>query len=167
VQHSGRKHGFTLLELLIVCLLISISLALAIPNLRRSMVTDELASGSRKIISLIKSCRARAVTRHEAFLIYYDAAEGRLWYQPAETKKETMIAHSSITLPPGIRIQEIKQATATSGQDSSQNTIWISKQGYMDKTAIHLVDGENRSLSLLISPFLPAIKVIEGTVNFK
>ena len=67
------------LELLIVCLLISISLALAIPNLRRSMVTDELASGSRKIISLIKSSRARAVTSHKAFLICYDAAEGRLW----------------------------------------------------------------------------------------
>lgn len=165
---SGHIRGFTLLELLIVCLLISISLTLAIPSLRSSLVTDELGSGSRKIISLIKSCRAKAISGHEAFRIYYDAAEGKVWYQPAETKEddETLVPHSSITLPPGIRIQEIKQATASNKQDFSKNGIWVSREGYMDKTAIRLTDNQNRSLSLLVSPFLPAIKVIEGSVDF-
>lgn len=151
-----------------VCLLISISLAFAIPNLRSSLMTDELAQGSRKIISLIKSSRAQAVSKNEAFLIYYDAAEDRLWYQPANTKEkeDTPIAHSSITLPPGIRIQGIKQLT-TSNKDLGQNGIWISKQGYMDKTAIQLADRDNTILSLLISPFIPTIKVIEGPVDFK
>jgi len=167
VGYSGHKRGFTLLELLIVCLLISISLTLAIPNLRSSLVTDELGSGSRKIISLIKSCRAKAVSGHKAFRIYYDAAEGKVWYQPAETEEtEELVTHSSVTLPPGIRIQEIKQATASNKQDFNKNGIWVSREGYMDKTAIRLIDDQNRSLSLLVSPFLPTIKVIEGSVDF-
>ena len=166
MHSSGRTYGFTLLELLIVCLLISISLTLAIPNLRSSLVTDKLGSGSRKIISLVKSCRARAVITHEAFLISYDAAENRVWYKPAEAEEDIPTNHSSVTLPSGIRIQEIKQATASNKQDVSKNGIWVSRQGYMDKTAIRLVDNENRTLSLLISPFLPTIKVIEGTIDF-
>lgn len=166
MHSSCRTHGFTLLELLIVCLLISISLTLAIPSLRSSLVTDELGSGSRKIISLIKSCRAKAISGHEAFRIYYDAAEGRVWYQPAEAdEKEALVLHSSITLPPGIRIQEIKQATARGKQDFNKNGIWVSREGYMDKTAIRLIDSHNRSLSLLVSPFLPAIKVVEGSAD--
>jgi len=166
VNRFGRTHGFTLLELLIVCLLISISLTLAIPSLRSSLVTDELGSASRKIISLVKSCRAKAVTNQEAFLIYYEAAEGRIWYQTAAKEKDTQIPRSSISLAPGIRIQEIKQATAGDKQDFTKNGIWVSRQGYMDKTTIRLIDNKNRSLSLLISPFLPTIKVVEGNVDF-
>lgn len=166
MHFSSRTHGFTLLELLIVCLLISISLTLAIPTLRSSLVTDSLGSGSRKMVSLIKSCRAQAVTRHQPFLIYYDAAERRVWYQPATTEGDVPISHSSITLPAGIQIQEIRQATADAKQDFIKNGIWVSRQGYMDKTAIRLADSENRNLSIVISPFLPTIQVIEGTVDF-
>ncbi len=164
MHSSGRTHGFTLLELLIVCLLISISLTLAIPTLRSSLVTDELGSGSRKLISLIKSCRTQAVTKHQPFLIHYDTEEGKVWYQPATTEEETAITPSSVTLSAGIRIQAIKQAN--SKNDIGKNGIWVSKQGYMDKTAIQLIDKEHRSLSLLISPFLPTIKVVEGTIEF-
>jgi len=167
VYYSSRKHGFTLLELLIVCLLISISLAFAIPTLRNNLVSDELASGSRKVISLIKSCRSRAVSQHQSFLIFYDVAEGKFWYQPAETKDESKIAPSAISLPPGVQIRSVTQASTIKDKTTKQNSIWISKQGYMDKTAIELISKDNKSISLLISTFLPVIKVIEGSFVFQ
>ncbi len=163
---SSYKSGFTLLELLIVCLLVSISLAFAIPNLRNNLVTDELASGSRKVISLVKSSRSRAVSQHKAFFIFYDVSEGKFWYQPEETTDESKIAPPSITLPPGIQIRKVTQANTIENKKSKQNSIWISKQGYMDKTAIELIDKDNKSISLLISSFLPTIKVIEGSFVF-
>ena len=94
-------------------------------------------------------------------------AEGTLWYQPAEAKNKTNIAHSSITLPPGIQIRKITQASKSSNKKSNPNSIWISKQGYMDKTAIELVATDNTSITLLISAFLPIIKVIEGSIDFQ
>jgi prepilin-type N-terminal cleavage/methylation domain-containing protein len=162
----SSKQGFTLLELLIVCLLISISLAFAIPTLRNTLVTDELASGSRKVISLIKSCRTRATSQHKAFFIFYDVSERKFWYQAAETENERNIAPPSITLPPGIQIRKVTQANTSTSKNAKQNSIWISKQGYMDKTAIELIDKNNQSISLLISAFLPTIKVIEGSFIF-
>lgn len=164
-HYSNSSPGFTLLELLIVCLLISISLGLSIPSLRNSLMSDELAAGSRKVISLIKSSRAKAVTDQEAYLIFYDSAARKLWYQQADEEK-TADASASITLPADVYIQEIKQASGGNAQDAMNTGIWISREGYMDKTAIQLVDKENNSLNLLISPFLPTITISDGPIDF-
>jgi Tfp pilus assembly protein PilE len=165
VHHSSRSLGFTLLELLIVCLLISISLGLSIPSLRNTLMSDELAAGSRKVISLTKSSRAKAVTDQEAYLIIYDSAERKLWYQPADEEK-TANASGSIILPTDVTIQGIKQASRGDNQDAMTTGIWISREGYMDKTVIQLVDKENNSLNLLISPFLPTITITEEPIDF-
>ncbi len=165
--HSSPCQGFTLLELLIVCLLISISLALSVPSLRSSLVTDQLAAGSRKVISLVKSARSKAVMNQDPYLIFLDPAEQKLWYQKASGDEEvTAAAHPSITLPSGVRILTIQQESAGKDHDPVADGIWISRQGYMDKTVIHLVDRENRSISLLISPFLHTIQAVDGPVTF-
>ena len=52
----ANQQGFTLLELIIVCLLITVSLAFSVPNLRQALVIDQLAANSRKIMALISSC---------------------------------------------------------------------------------------------------------------
>jgi len=163
---SARQEGFTLLELLIVCFLISISLAISIPSLRNSLLTDNLAAGSRKVISLVKSGRAHAITNREAYLILYDSAERKLWYQPANAE-EPSETRSSITLPTGVRIEQIKQSNEKSKRDPVKDGVWISKQGYMDTTDIQLTDDANNRITLLIAPFLPDIKVKEGAIDFK
>jgi len=168
VLHTALQKGFTLLELLIVCLLISISLGLSIPSIRSSLITDELASGSRKVISLIKSCRAKAMSDQKPYLIFYDSADHTLWYRQADQKeKQELTARSSITLPDSVRIRQIQQATGSDDKSPAKEGIWISGQGYIDKTAIYLSDSGNNTLSLLISPFLPTIKVVEGSIDFE
>jgi len=163
---TARQQGFTLLELLIVCFLISISLALSIPSLRNTLITDSLAAGSRKVISLVKTGRAKAITTQEAYIILYDSAERKLWYQKVGDE-ETPNDRSIITLPSGIRIEQIKQANGKAKHDPAKDGIWISKQGYMDATGIQLTDKANNRITLLISPFLPNIQVTEGAISFK
>jgi prepilin-type N-terminal cleavage/methylation domain-containing protein len=168
--YPATTQGFTLLELLIVALLISISLAMSVPAIRTSLVSDDLAAGSRKVMSLITSSRSRAIMDHEAQLIFFDASEQKLWYQTAaETDEETegtATTHRSVTLPTGIRIDEIKQANGGSEQDPVKDGLWVSKQGYMDKTIIRLINSKNKSISLLVSPFLFDIKTTDGSINF-
>jgi prepilin-type N-terminal cleavage/methylation domain-containing protein len=166
MNNTARHQGFTLLELLIVCFLISISLALSIPSLRNTLLTDNLAAGSRKVISLVKTGRAKAVTNREAYLILYNSAERELWYQKVGDE-ETPDERSTITLPTGIRIEQIKQANGKTNHDPARDGVWISKQGYMDTTGIQLIDKANNRITMLISPFLPTIHVTEGAISFK
>ncbi len=152
-----------------VCFLISISLALAIPAIRNTLVTDQLATGSRKVISLIKSARSKAVMTQQPYLIFHNPAEQKLWYQEASAEREesTDVKRHSITLPADVHILDIKQAGGANDQNPAKDGLWITKQGYMDKTAIHISDGSNRSVSLLISPFLHTIQVLDEPVQFE
>ncbi len=170
-HQRGNRQGFTLLELLIVCLLISISLAFSIPNLRQSMVTDQLAAGSRKVVALVQSARSKAIREHVPYIIRHDPAERTLWYEQAETTddetaEDTTLACPSITLPSGIIVQQIKQANATDEHSPEKDGLWISKQGYMDLTTIQLVDKKNNSINLLISPFIHRIQILEQLEDF-
>ncbi|MEN8199413.1 MAG: hypothetical protein ABFR63_05000 [Thermodesulfobacteriota bacterium] len=119
------------------------------------------------MISLVKSVRTRAAAERESYLIFYDSAERKLWYRPAEEKESTE-ARGSVTLPGDIHIQQIKQRSGEKGQTAMDSGIWVSRRGYTDKTVIELVDGKgDKSLSLLISPFLPSISVSEEPIDLQ
>lgn len=173
--YACAQRGFTLLELVIVCVLISISLALAVPTLRNSLVGDQLAAGSRKVISLVKSARSRAARDGVAQRLYFDPATREIWYQPAveaeerEEEKDKELerqGHSAVTLPEEIRIEEIRQAGGPDDSNPFTDGLWISKQGYMDRTFIRLGDADNETIYLLIQPYLFDIQVVEEFSGF-
>ncbi len=167
MSYQADQHGFTLLELLIVALLVSISLAISIPTLRHSIVSDQLAAGSRKVISLIQSGRSKAIRERTPYIIHIDPAQQKLWYQPAETDEQSAgPSGNAISLPAGIRIQRVEQANASDEHSPEKDGLWISKQGYMDQTSIQLVDRKNDTITLLISPFLHRIKILDQASSF-
>ncbi len=176
-----NQRGFTLLELLIVCLLITISLALSMPTLRSSLITDQLGAGSRKVISFITSARSRAARDGVPQLISFDLSERTIWYEAVPEREslggegktedvdeigETGRLRSQVQLPEGIRIEEIAQAGGGDEYDPIKDGLWISKQGYMDKTFIRLSDEDNDTLYLLIMPFFFDIAVKEEFFGF-
>jgi prepilin-type N-terminal cleavage/methylation domain-containing protein len=172
------QRGFTLIELLIVCLLITISLAISIPTLRHSLVSDQLGAGSRKVISLLTSARGRAARDGVPQLISFNLSERKIWYEAVpdrgsvegEDKTEAddkSPVRSQIQLPEGIRIEEISQAGGGDDYDPLTDGLWISKQGYMDKTFIRLSDEDNETLYLLIMPYFFDIAVKEEFFGFE
>ncbi len=173
------QRGFTLLELLIVCLLITISLAISIPTLRSSLLTDQLAAGSRKVISLLTSARGRAARDGVPQLISFDLSERKIWYEAVPDRESldgeenteetdgTVSVRSQILLPEGIRIEEISQAGGGDDYDPLKDGLWVSKQGYMDKTFIRLSDEDNETLYLLIMPFFFDIAVTDEFLGFE
>ena len=143
---------------------------MSVPSIRTSLITDQLASSSRKTISLVTSSRNRAIRDNEAQRIFFNSSERKIWYQKADEKDEDarkdIASRHSITLPVDIRIEEIKQANGGSDNDPTKDGIWVSKQGYMDKTIIRLSNKSNESISLIISPFLFNIQISDGPVTF-
>ncbi len=166
------QRGFTLLELLVVCLLISISLAVSLPALKNSLITDQLAAGSRKVISLVTSARSRAARDGVAQLVFFDSSEQTIRYEAVQEQEEESAIepgkqlHSRVVLPEGIRVEEVAQASAGDEADPLHDGLWISKQGYMDKTFIRLTDEDNESLYLIIMPYYFDIVVQEEFFGF-
>lgn len=160
--------GFTLLELIIVCLLITVSLAFSVPRLRQTLVIDQLAASSRKVIALIKEVRQLAAQEQQPYLISFDLDRNKIAYQQdvSESKgeKEPGSPQPTIELPPSVRFQDILIGGAGK-KSSGEVTLWINKQGYMEQTTLHLADEQDNIISLVLSPFLSTIKVYDTYIN--
>lgn len=166
----ANQQGFTLLELIIVCLLISISLAFSVPNLRQALVIDQLAAGSRKVIALIKEVRNLAAEKQQAYLITFDLDRKKIWYQqdlPAsKDKKPQENPHPTIQLPSSVRIQDIQTGT-TEKKTSGEIALWVNRQGYVEPTVLHLSDDQDHIISLVLSPFFGTIKAYDTYISLE
>lgn len=171
VHGQGRgQQGFTLLELIIVCLLITVSLAFSVPTLRQALVIDQLAASSRKVMALITEVRTLAAQEQQPYLIHFDLDRNRIWYQqdlPESTAaKEQVNPRPTIQMPPSVRLQDIKTGTADR-KTSGETTLWINKQGYMDQTVLHLAEDQDTIISLVFSPFFSTIKAYDTYINLE
>ena len=165
-----NQHGFTLLELIIVCLLITVSLAFSVPNLRQALVIDQLAANSRKVIALIKEVRNLAAQKQQPYLIYFDLDRKKIWYQqdvPAsKEEKNYENPHPSIQFPSSVRIQDLQIGTAEK-KSSGEVIIWVNKQGYLEQTILHLADDQDNVISLRLSPFYSTIKAYDTYISLE
>lgn len=165
-----RPDGFTLLELIMVCLLITISLAVSAPRFRQALVVDQLAADSRKIIALVKEVRVRASQEQRPYLILIDLDQEKISFQadlPAAKKdQERPPARPVIKLSPSVRFQDIQSGSAEK-KTSGEVSLWVNRQGYMDQTIFHLGDEQDLVMSIVLSPFLPGIKVHDSYVGLE
>jgi len=167
----NNQQGFTLLELIIVCLLITVSLAFSVPNLRQALVIDQLAANSRKVIALIKEVRNLAAQKQQPYLIYFDLDRKKIWYQqdvPAlkEEKKHENHSYPSIQFPPSVRIQDLQIGTAEK-KTSGEVVLWVNRQGYLEQTMLHLADDQENVISLSLSPFYGTIKAYDTYISLE
>ncbi len=156
------EDAFTLIEVLVVCLLISIILTVGIPVLNGTLFTDQLKTASRKIIGTVRDAREHAVSNQKSLVLVFDLERDRLWYEnddPKTTQGKRPAVHA-VYLPPSVRIVDIW--TKSQGKQSHGTVnLWIKKQGYMDRTIIHITNTDD-ILSIILSPFLGSIKVVGG-----
>jgi type II secretory pathway pseudopilin PulG len=166
---GSDESAFTLFELLVVCALISVMLAFAVPTLKNSLLTDPLKTSSRQVIGLIKAVREKAVRDQQAYRITFDLSKNRIWFlkESAVGLEEAEEDPTDVlTLPEPVRILDIW--TKSEGKlDSGQPMLWISKQGYIDETLIHLGNDDDEVLSMLFSPFLGNVRITDTYVDLE
>jgi prepilin-type N-terminal cleavage/methylation domain-containing protein len=159
-----RKSGFTLLELIIVVALIGLLLVVSVPALRDSLVNDPLKSGARKLIGYIGGVRDKAVREQQAYLVYFDLDENRIWHLPekdAGTEEKEIPEQGVLQLPADVELRDVWMRS-TGSISRGIPELWVSRQGYLDQTVLHLENSDGDALSLVVSTFLPDIEVREG-----
>ena len=164
----GDESAFTLVEILVVCLLISITMAVTLPTLRDSLVTNDLKTATRKIIGTIRELREDAIREQQSYTLYFDMGKKRIRYAKDNDKakeEQTRSIESEVQLPPAVRILDIW--TKSDGRQSlGTATLVINRQGYMDITVIHMTN-DSDTISIFFSPFLSSIKVVDGYADFE
>ncbi|EKD37310.1 MAG: hypothetical protein ACD_75C01178G0002 [uncultured bacterium] len=165
LPHPEGARGFTLLELIVVCTLIGIMLSFSVPSLRMALFSDPLKSTARNLIGLTNGVRQLAIRQQQPYLLHIDESEKRIWFdqevksETKETQELKTPREKQLRLPETVSITGIWVAEDRRTQD--QTELWISKQGYMERTRIGLEDDQGNRLVVQFYPFLDAATVDE------
>jgi prepilin-type N-terminal cleavage/methylation domain-containing protein len=92
---DGR--GFTLFELLVVLMLLSLVMAVVLPSLGRS--GEKLRSEARSLASILRNLEDSAATRKQTFSVTFELPGGRVsWEEPEGTRSEEFPGLSAVEL---------------------------------------------------------------------
>jgi general secretion pathway protein H len=171
---SNPDRGFTMIELLVVMVIISLVTAFTIPSIRTSLLSDQLKTAARRLIGLVTEVSQDAVSNQSEYILNFDLENNRVWATRGagqgtgqdgqnEDKKSR---EKKLKIPESVKIVDI---TSVHGGKLSQGapTLYFSKKGYVDKTAIHLRSDDGRDMTIVLSPFMGVARIFDSYVELE
>jgi prepilin-type N-terminal cleavage/methylation domain-containing protein len=155
--------GFTLIELIVVIIIMSVLLVFAMPRFAGFIFTDDMDTVIRALVLKAGSLKNRAVRDQKFYVLNIDLDNNRFWITDESMVDEETLqgaVKQSYTLPGDVRIMDVEFP----GKERTMNgiaEIFFYKKGYSDQAVIHIEGDDERKMSVLIEPFLPSIKLVE------
>ena len=156
------RKGFTLIELMVVMLLISILLAIAMPRFQVNVAQDPVKKTSRWIIHNVRVLRTAAVQKQKQHAIVIDLNRNCMWVVNADMDDEALAAaaEKSFNLPDALRIVDVQFPDKDRLSDGTAE-IHFYPAGYSDEVVIHLENASAERYSFIVEPLLPKVKIID------
>ncbi len=155
--------GFTLIELIVVIVIMSVLLVFAMPRFSSFIFTDDTDRIARWVIFKAGSLKNRAVKEQKEYVINVDLDNNRFWITDESMLDEEALqsaSDKSYNLPENVRILDVEfPGRGRIMQGIAE--IFFYKKGYSDQAVIHIEGDDERKISLFIEPFLPSVKLVE------
>ncbi|RJQ68475.1 MAG: prepilin-type N-terminal cleavage/methylation domain-containing protein [Desulfobacteraceae bacterium] len=166
-SEKSANNGFTLLELLVVMLLITIVFAVTIPRLDSSLMQDPRKKTTRWVVNTVSELRAMAIETQKKHALVIDLEGGRIWFVHADMDEEALSAASekAFRLPGGIKIVDV-QFPRRQPVSSGTGEIVFYPGGYSEQAVINLEDEDARRFAYKIEPLLPKVKAVDEWLEF-
>ena len=165
-KDSGPQRGFTLLELTIVVLLLSLFASLTIPVLSR-FGRDDLAWSARRIAGTVQFLFNEAAISGREHRLAIELQRNRLTAKVVEDDGETFNLErweKRLVLPVNVKVKDVRVAGRGVFSTGSA-TIRFLPGGFLEESLIHLSDQE-KDLTLRFNPFTGATEIREGYYDF-
>ncbi len=166
-QIKRPRLGFTLIELMVVMLLISIVMAVAIPKFDGGALEDPAKKLTRWMINTIRTLRSSAIQKQKVQGLIVDVSNSRMWVVTDDMSEEAIEAATDkgLKLPETIKIVDVQfphQDSVTSGTAE----VRFYPAGYSDQVLIHLETDQAERFTYSVEPLLPKVKFIEKWVEY-
>lgn len=164
--HSPFSRGFTLIELMVVLVLISIVLAVVIPRFDGGPLQDPTKKLSRWMVNTIRYLRSTAIQKQTPHALVIDLNEQRMWIVSEGMSEEELAAGSekAFKLDKSMQIVNIQfpdQEPISTGSAE----IRFYPAGFSDRALIHMENDDAERFSYLIEPLLPKVKMFEEWID--
>jgi prepilin-type N-terminal cleavage/methylation domain-containing protein len=170
---NRRNNGFTLFELLIVILIISLFMGLVMIRIDGVLSGGDLREAGRVLIGEITYLRAQAAYTHKECFLKFDLDKNEIYAvetaapsENADTKeqKSTGPIRESIKLPAGVKIEDVVIFPTGKIQDGTADiTFYIN--GCVDRSLIHLRNENDKVFTLEVNPLTGSVIIHDTYID--
>ena len=159
------QKGFTLLELLVVIVLISLVSAITIPSIRTTLFSDQLKASARRLVGFINEVSQEAVSSQLEYQLNFDLNKNEIWVGSGTGEdEESQAGQKRFKVPEQVKITEVVSVSSGNNSEGAVK-LYFSKKGYVDKSAIHLRSDDGREMTIVLSPFMGATRIFDSYVS--
>ncbi len=162
-QGKNENSGFTLIELIVVIVIMSIMLVFAAPQFSGFIFPDDTNKIVRWIIVKTKLLRNKAVQDQKNYIVNADIDNNRLWVtdESMVTEEELKKAsEASFNLSENVNLLDVEFPGRGRLMQGTAEIVFY-KKGYSDQAIIHIAGSDDQKISLFLKAFLPSVTVVE------
>jgi general secretion pathway protein H len=169
-QYAFRSRGlagFTLVEIVVVMVLLSLFMMFSIP-LFSNIGSNSLDTSARRLSGTIKYLFNESALSGLEYRLIYDLDQGLYRAQILEANGELFDAPDQgreATLKGDVRFMDL-QVPGRGKFSAGQVTTFIYPSGWVEETIIHLDDGAGEMLTLRVSPLTGTTEIFDGYREF-
>lgn len=165
--HRRSTQGFTLIEMMVVLVLITIVFSVAIPKMDTSILQDPRKMTTRWIKNAVKELRAAAIEKQIDQVMVVNLDLNRIWVTNEGMDEEAKFAaaENGFRLPGSLHMIDV-EFPAKDRVGGGQAEITFYPGGYSDHATINLENDDAQRFSFTVEPLLPRVKVLEEWVNY-
>ena len=168
--HSALSPGFTLLELLLVLIIVSLMFSTLFIALENPLLRGDLKLAGRMIVNEVTRARAEAAYTNKDLALRFNL-EKNLMYQvdlkptaQGGFENQEEILMRSKALPPGVLLMDLVIGAREKIQFGEAD-VRVFGNGTMDRALIHIRDEDNDVLTLTLNPLTGDVTIQEGYVD--
>lgn len=168
MMRKTQSSGFTLVELIVVLMLISMMFSVTLPRLQGTLFSGGTKQVFRSIILKIKALKENAVIEQRTYTLHVDLDNDSLWISHEAMTEEELSREreNRLSLSGDLMIVDVEYPGA-GAVTQGETEIGFYRKGYSDNAIIHISEGGDEYTSFFIESFLPAIKLINGYFRFE
>lgn len=165
---ASRRRGFTVTELMVVMVIMTLLASLAVPSFVGSLREERLRTGGRIVVSLVQLARSRAIGEAVYTRVDFDRERNTITLSrladPRATRAEWVEMNDTLgrprTMPTGISIRYVGTEQAT-GMRQALDAIECRPDGSADAAYIVLQGYENELLVIAVDPMRLRPRVLD------
>ena len=165
------KKGFTLIELIIVMVLISLTASFALPKIQSNLYTNELRATAQRFVGLVTEASQEARAKNTAFSLRFDTQANAFLAVPvtskAKTEEEAGKVYLRAKLDDSVTLAEIETQRDEAFKNTDDTGIIFNTRGYTRKAIIHFKGDTGNQVSVILSPFLGVARILEDHVSLE
>ncbi len=172
----SHESGFTLMELIVVLVIISIMIVFTFPEFVNMITKNDADTTLNRIAFTVKKLKNQAENQKKNFFMCVNSDANNIYIRDSLPDTDSLESNvqsdekkfANFSLPEDLSIDGVEfRGAGYKADNTAVSCIEFYKRGYSDNAIIHISDKDGNIFSCLIRPFLHNVKIYKKYVQFE